>query len=134
MSLLEFSVNNAQSSSTHQTPFYLNYGEHPQLPLEHLTQNSNVEQVQSILDRLTNAVDSAKNYLEQLFRQFEPPKSLISTFFYNCFKTVEHLIKHQITLYYNIFLLFRLYSASVVQLCTPSVKTQCIMTKKYNKK
>jgi hypothetical protein len=61
--LLEFCVNNSQSSSSHHTPFYLNYGDHPRLPIDNIIPDSNVEEVQSTLDKLRTTLESAKNHL-----------------------------------------------------------------------
>jgi hypothetical protein len=63
LSLLEFAVNNAKASSTNQSPFYLNYGEHPRLPIEGIMFDSNVEQVQLMLNRLKSDIELAKKEL-----------------------------------------------------------------------
>jgi glycosylphosphatidylinositol phospholipase D len=60
---LKFAVNNAKASSTGQSPFFLNYGEHPRLPIDGMLPDSNVEQVQSMLERLMNDVKLAKDEL-----------------------------------------------------------------------
>ena len=52
--LLEFAVNNAKSSSTEQSPFSLNYGEHPRMPIDIIVGDSNVEEVHQVLERMQN--------------------------------------------------------------------------------
>ena len=61
--LLEFAVNNAKSTSSGHSPFYLNYGEHPKLPIDTIVPNSNVEEVQSLLDKLKLKLETAKTEL-----------------------------------------------------------------------
>ena len=61
--LLEFAVNNSKATSTGQSSFYLNYGEHPRLPIDNLIPDSNVEEVQSMLNRLKDNVQLAKQEL-----------------------------------------------------------------------
>ena len=61
--LIEFAVNNSKGTSTGQSPFYLNYGEHPKLPIDTLTPDSNVEHVQTLLNKLKDNVQLAKEEL-----------------------------------------------------------------------
>ena len=55
--LLEFAVNSSEAASTRATPFYLNYGENPRMPMDYLNPDSNVEEVQRLL---INAQDQLK--------------------------------------------------------------------------
>ena len=50
--LLEFAVNSSQSLSSGQTPFMMNYGENPKLPVDHLIPNSHVQNVQQLLNKM----------------------------------------------------------------------------------
>ncbi len=65
LSLLEFAVNSSESASTGTSPFYLNYGENPLMPIDHLNPGSNVEDVQQLL---LNARIQLKLAREQIIR------------------------------------------------------------------
>jgi hypothetical protein len=65
LSLLEFAVNNSKSISTGQSPFSLNFGEHPRMPIDGLLPDSNVEEVQVTLEKLKNSLESAKRELKK---------------------------------------------------------------------
>ena len=59
LALLEFAHNSSVSASTGKTPFELNYGETPRLPIE-LINNTNVASVEQLLTQLKIDIDQAK--------------------------------------------------------------------------
>ena len=60
---VEFAVNNSTQESTGFTPFYLNSGQHPHLPLSMLTDKSDNEMAQSMLRDLRDNIIVAKQNL-----------------------------------------------------------------------
>ena len=61
--LLEFAVNNSASASSGTSPFYLNYGQHPLLPIDQLNPDTKVENVQKVLDDMKSQLTTAKEHL-----------------------------------------------------------------------
>ena len=62
---LEFAINSSTSVSTDATPFFLNYGEHPKLPLDVINPDSNVHSVQQLLDSMKMHIETAKAHLKK---------------------------------------------------------------------
>ena len=65
LSLAEFAANNAVSTATGYSPFYLNAGEHPIVPSTFLgtQETSQVVAVQEMVDRMKTALETAKTNL-----------------------------------------------------------------------
>ena len=63
LALAEFTYNNRVHSATKQTPFFLNYGQHPWTGTEG-RRESRVENAQQFADRLTTIREDAKSALE----------------------------------------------------------------------
>jgi hypothetical protein len=62
LAMAEFAVNNSWNASTGQTPFYLNYGQHPLTPVSARVE-SNVPAAREFTERIEQAVSSAKTRL-----------------------------------------------------------------------
>jgi hypothetical protein len=63
--MAEFAVNNSFNQSTKTTPFYLNFGEHPQTPLDlQLRQESNPA-AKSLCERVQENMRAARQNLQQ---------------------------------------------------------------------
>lgn len=60
---LEVAVNNSTQESTGFTPFFLNSGQHPHLPLSMITDTTDNEMAQTMLRNLRNNLVVAKQYL-----------------------------------------------------------------------
>ena len=61
--ILEFAVNNSPSASTGETPFMLNYGQNPLLPVDLMNPASQVEETQRLLESMKERIINAKNHL-----------------------------------------------------------------------
>jgi hypothetical protein len=59
----EIAVNNSHHSSTGFTPYYMNSGQHPRLPLTNIADGSNVPAVQALLCDISNNVLRAEQRL-----------------------------------------------------------------------
>jgi hypothetical protein len=64
LAALEFAHNSSIATSTGKTPFELNYGETPKLPIERLIVNTRVASVESILQCIKNDVEQARINLQ----------------------------------------------------------------------
>jgi hypothetical protein len=60
---IEIAVNSSVQESTGFTPYYLNYGQHPHLPLSFLTETTNNEMAQVMLRNLRDNLTVAKQHL-----------------------------------------------------------------------
>jgi transposase InsO family protein len=60
---LEIAVNSSTQESTGFTPYYLNYGQHPHLPLSMLTDTTDNETAQTMLSNLRDNLAVAKQHL-----------------------------------------------------------------------
>jgi hypothetical protein len=61
----EFAVNNSWQESVKETPFMLNYGQHPNIPLSMLVEhNSKVPAAKGLVQRITEGVARAKEYMK----------------------------------------------------------------------
>jgi len=69
LALLEFAMNNAASASSDETPFFLNYGEHPRLPIDQVITDGNVESVQQILRNMKKSIADAREQLMKAQKQ-----------------------------------------------------------------
>ena len=67
--LLEFAVNSSQSASSGLTPFMMNYGENPQLPVDTLNPSSRVQSVQQLLNKMKQNLDHARKELTKSQRR-----------------------------------------------------------------
>lgn len=71
--LVEFAMNNAVSASTGQTPFYMNYGFHPTLPMSvpsdiaNPAANETVEALTARLDRAKRCLQSAQARMKKAY-------------------------------------------------------------------
>jgi hypothetical protein len=59
----EIAVNNSTNDSTGFTPYYLNFGQHPHLPLNHVAVNSNNPAAQTLLRTISDSIVIAKQRL-----------------------------------------------------------------------
>jgi hypothetical protein len=63
---VEFAINTSKHASTHETPFFLNYGHHPRVPLDlHLPKADNSPGVAKFARRMQDALALAKKCMEQ---------------------------------------------------------------------
>lgn len=65
--LVEFAYNNARQASTAMTPFFLNSGQHPNLPLGIAVQSSAAQRVPAVLDyvgRMDRQIALARSHIE----------------------------------------------------------------------
>jgi hypothetical protein len=65
LALAEFAVNNSVNQSTQETPFYLNFGEHPRTPLNLQLRPETVPAAKKLCERVQDNVKVAKQYLQQ---------------------------------------------------------------------
>jgi hypothetical protein len=63
--MAEFAVNNSVNQSTRQTPFYLNYGEHPRTPLDLQATKSTVPAAKLLCDTIQGNLRAARTCLQQ---------------------------------------------------------------------
>jgi hypothetical protein len=63
LSAAEIAVNNSHHSSTGFTPYYMNSGQHPHLPLTNIADGSNVPAVQALLRDISNNILRAEQRL-----------------------------------------------------------------------
>jgi len=63
---IEFAINNLLQASTGQTPFYLNYGKHPNTPISLLQpEMSTTPAANEFLEKMTNLLKVAKDNLQE---------------------------------------------------------------------
>jgi hypothetical protein len=77
LSAAEFAYNNSIQASTKQTPFFLNYGQHPLTPLDTVSQrDTNVPTTNDFLSRIHQATTSARG---SILNGYHCQKQLVDT-------------------------------------------------------
>jgi hypothetical protein len=63
ISMIEFAINNSKATSTGQSPFFINYGEHPRSTIEAISPECHVEQADKLLHKIKCNVEIIKTEL-----------------------------------------------------------------------